>query len=78
MLKEIIEALETQKADKLQTQTIARKVARSILDPMRKVTVQVNGDVTDFSAIRRAQEQASELSVTDSIWAPWSKLYRKK
>ena len=76
-LKAFREAMEAQKAEELKIQSIVERIAKSIMNPTRKVTVLVNGDITDFSATKLSQEYSTELSITDSVWAPWSKNFKK-
>ena len=75
-LKAFREAMAAQKAEELRIQNTVNKIAKSLSDPMRKVTVESTGDFTDFSAARLCQEFSTKLSITDSVWAPWSKFFK--
>jgi len=76
-LKAFREAMEAQKAEEVRIQGVVERIAKSVMNPMRKVTVKVNGDITDFSATKLSQEYTTKLGITDSIWAPWSKNFKK-
>lgn len=80
------EKRQTQRRMQLKAQRIARdlklkeltaKVAKSIMDPMKKVTVNVNGDIVEFSTEAVINDYLGRMSMTDSIWAPWSKSFKK-
>ena len=76
-IAEIRASLAKQKEEELKIQAICQKVARTVINPNRRVTVQVSGDITDFSMVELVQKQQGQLSVTNSDWAPWSKSYKK-
>ena len=76
-IAEIRASLAKQKAEELKIQAICKKVARTIINPNRRVTVQVNGDIADFSINELVQKQKGTLSTSNSDWAPWSISYRK-
>jgi len=64
-------------ANEQKLQEITKKVARSILDTTKKVTVSKTGDITEFSVEKIIQEYDGKMELVDNIWAPWSKSYKK-
>lgn len=61
--------LERQEAE---TNAIVKRVAKSMFDPMKRVIVTKTGDVAEFSIKDMALKNEGTLSISDSIWAPWS------
>jgi len=61
--------LERQEAE---TNAIVKRVAKSMFDPMKRVIVTKTGDVAEFSVKDMALKNEGTLSISDSIWAPWS------
>ena len=62
--------------EKIQTDEIVKKVAKSMLNPMKRVVITRTGDVAEFSAQDTILRHEGALSTTDSIWAPWSQNFR--
>ena len=67
--------IDLKKLEETRTEEIYRRIAHSVLDPMKKVIVTQTGDIGEFFVKDIAMKHEGILSTTNSIWAPWSKSY---
>lgn len=75
-IKAIRLAEELKQAEEARLNDICRKVAKSAYNPMRRISIQINGDIADFSVKEVAQKYEGSLAMTDSVWAPWNMNYK--
>ncbi len=52
-------------------------LAKSLLNQHKDLTVYTSSDIAKFSVDYIIKDYAGKLAITDSIWAPWSKCFKK-
>lgn len=79
ILKEqkLVDKVSQKLAQEKQLAKITDRVAKSMVPKISKVQLFVNsGDVYDSSRV--VNDQIGRLAISDSVWAPWSKLFQLK
>jgi chromosome condensin MukBEF ATPase and DNA-binding subunit MukB len=75
-MKAIQQAEELKKAEEARLTEICKRVAKSVCDPMKKVNISKSGDIAEISIQDIVLKNQGTLSMTESIWAPWSQNFK--